>query len=157
MPRLTVTISEEHERILEEKSDVAGAYKSKGEVVRECIESHDRVEDLANQVACLEAEVNMLREQREKLKQKSARVEELEEKLWELQMDYQELIHEEQSKSNVNKEQTVDPRPEAGRKLMFEEKEDDSSVFIDEELAYKRSGVGTRLKSAILGGPNRNR
>jgi len=134
MPRLTITISEEHERILEEKS-AHGTYRSKDEVVRECIESHDRVEDLANQVACLEAEVEMLREQREQLQQKAARVEELEDKLWDLQMEYQELIHGEQSDSE----------------------EEEQGVIIDDELAYKQPGVGTRLKSAIFGGADRNR
>jgi predicted nucleic acid-binding Zn-ribbon protein len=135
MPRLTVTISEEHEQILEAKSDVGAAYRSKSEVVRECIESHDRVEDLANQVSCLEAEVEMLRDQREELKQKAARVEELEDKLWDLQMEYQELIHEQQS----------------------EGPETPAEPTVDEEMPVQSAGVGTRLKSAIFGGPDSNR
>lgn len=139
MPRLTVTISEEHERILEEKSDVGSAYRSKSEVVRECIESHDRVEELANQVACLEAEVEMLRDQRAELQQKAARVEQLEDKLWDLQMEYQELIHEQQSSDGPQ----IDGTP--------------SEPSVDDEIPVRSAGVGTRLKSAIFGGPDSNR
>ncbi|MEF8821179.1 MAG: hypothetical protein V5A52_02785 [Halovenus sp.] len=139
MPRLTVTISEEHEQILEEKSDVGAAYRSKSEVVRECIESHDRVEELANQVSCLEAEVEMLRDQREELKEKAARVEQLEDKLWDLQMEYQELIHEQQSGDGPQ----VDGTP--------------TEPSVDDEIPVQPSGVGTRLKSAIFGGPDSNR
>ena len=138
MPRLTVTISEEHEQILEAKSDVGAAYRSKSEVVRECIESHDRVEELANQVSCLEAEVEMLRDQREELKEKAARVEQLENKLWDLQMEYQELIHEQQSGDGPQVDTPAEPS-------------------VDDEIPVQPSGVGTRLKSAIFGGPDGNR
>jgi Arc/MetJ-type ribon-helix-helix transcriptional regulator len=134
MPRLTVTISEEHEQILEERSDVGAAYRSKSEVVRECIESYERVEELSNQLSCLEAEVETLRDQREQLQQKAARVDELEEKLWDLQMEYQELIHEEQSGGGVEGTPTV-----------------------DEEIAVQRPGLGQRLRAALFGDPDGNR
>jgi Arc/MetJ-type ribon-helix-helix transcriptional regulator len=101
MPRLTVTISDEHERILEEQTDSSEAFRSKSEVVRECIESYERVEELSNQMACLEAEVEMLREQRTELKRKAARVEELEEKLRKLQMEYHTLISEGKSPTEL--------------------------------------------------------
>ena len=139
MPRLTVTISEEHEQILAEKSNHGASYRSKDEVVRQCIESYDRVEELANQVSCLEAEVEMLREQREELKQKAARVDELEDKLWDLQMEYQELIHKEHSADAAQ----IDGTP--------------AEPSVDDEIAVPQPGVGTRLKSAIFGGPDGNR
>ncbi|MFW5974347.1 MAG: hypothetical protein ACOCPZ_03080 [Natrialbaceae archaeon] len=101
MPRLTVTISDEHERILEEQADANEAFRSKSEVVRECIESYERVEALSNQMACLEAEVDMLRDQRTELKRKAARVEELEEKLRGLQMEYHTLISEGKSPTEL--------------------------------------------------------
>lgn len=101
MPRLTVTISDEHERILEEQTDSSEAFRSKSEVVRECIESYERVEALSNQMSCLEAEVEMLREQRTELKRKAARVEELEEKLRKLQMEYHTLISEGKSPTEL--------------------------------------------------------
>jgi predicted nucleic acid-binding Zn-ribbon protein len=130
MPRLTVTISDEHERILEEKSDVGEAYRSKSEVVRECIEAHERVEDLSQQVACLEAEVEGLREQREQLRTKAARVEQLEAELRDLQAEYQQLI---------------------------QESDDADEPDIDEEFTYQSPSLGSRLKSTLFGGPDRNR
>jgi len=139
MPRLTVTISEEHEQILEARSDVGAPYRSKSEVVRECIESYERVEELSNQLSCLEAEVETLRDRREQLQQKAARVDELEDKLWELQMEYQELIHEEQSGDSPQ----VDGTP--------------SEPTVDEEIAVQRPGVGQRLRAVLFGEPDGNR
>jgi len=132
MPRLTVTISDEHERILAEKSDVGEAYRSKSEVVRECIEAHERVEDLSQQVACLEAEVDTLREQRQQLRTKAARVEQLEQELRELQAEYQQLIEQEQSGGG-------------------------QTPKVDDEFAYQSPSMGTRLKSMLFGGPDGNR
>jgi len=131
MPRLTVTISDEHERILEEKSDVGEAYRSKSEVVRECIEAHERVEELSQQVACLEAEVEGLREQREQLRTKASRVEQLEAELRDLQAEYQQLIQE-----SGDGEEEPD---------------------IDDEFTYQSQSLGSRLKSTLFGGPDGNR
>jgi predicted nucleic acid-binding Zn-ribbon protein len=132
MPRLTVTISDEHERILEEKSDVGEAYRSKSEVVRECIEAHERVEELSQQLACLEAEVDTLREQRKQLRTKAARVEQLEQELRDLQDEYQQLIQEEQGNA-------------------------DPAVDVDDEFTYQSPSMRQRLKSMLFGGPDGNR
>lgn len=142
MPRLTVTISEEHERILEEQSDVGGAYRSKSEVVREAIEAHERVDDLSNQLACLEAEVESLRDQRSQLQQKAQRVEELEDKLWDLQMEYQELIHE----AETDVDTTASERNQA-----------DAGVTIERDLGVNRGGFVSRLKSTLFGTVRGNR
>jgi len=127
MPRLTVTISDEHERILEEKSDVGEAYRSKSEVVRECIEAHERVEDLSQQVGCLEAEVDTLREQRKELRTKAARVEQLEQQLRNLQEEYQHLIEKEGGSSGPD---------------------------VDEEFTYQSPSLGARLKAMFFGDPD---
>lgn len=225
MPRLTVTISDEHERILEEQSDGGEAFRSKSEVVRECIEAYERVEDLSNQMACLEAEVDMLREQREQLKQKAARVDELETKLRKLQMEYHTLISEGKSPTELEPKidttleletetavaedgsekieatqpkavtesvepvetttagsenaettaETVETSP--GRKTAVSRSgttenrsgtpvnrsestagnANSGGVEIDEELLYQSPGVGSRLKSALFGGPGSSR
>lgn len=218
MPRLTVTISDEHERILEDQSDGGEAFRSKSEVVRECIEAYERVEDLSNQMACLEAEVDMLREQREQLKRKAARVDELETKLRKLQMEYHTLISEGKSPTELepkieatqpkavtdstepaettptatagskSEETTVSSEapttPESARGATTAETVEASSgkktavsrsgttenrsestagnassggVEIDEELLYQSPGVGSRLKSALFGGPGGSR
>lgn len=114
MPRLTVTISDDHEEILERQSDVGEAYRSKSEVIRECIEAFERVEDLSEQLACLEAEVEMLRDQRAQLKQKAARVDELEGKLRQLQAAYHQAIDEGHSPQELDRVETdLDPEPSA--------------------------------------------
>ena len=248
MPRLTVTISDEHERILERQADGGGAYRSKSEVVRECIEAHQRVEDLSEQLACLEAEVELLRDQRDTLKQKAARVDELESQLRQLQTAYHQaisegkspqelepitdqpiepgpsaeaLIEEAESTPSDTTQTTVEPSPEpqaieaaepvesstaesesatktvgsvdpdttaeptpepaattakpgdsvtksapaattaasAGSARSTEQAESatDGGVEIDEELLYQSPGVGSRLKSALFGGPGGSR
>ncbi len=114
MPRLTVTISDEHEEILQQKSDVGEAYRSKSEVIRECIESFERVEALSEQLACLEAEVEMLRDQRAQLKQKAARVDELEGKLRQLQAAYHQAIDEGHSPQELESVETdIETEPSA--------------------------------------------
>ncbi|MFT4946654.1 MAG: Arc/MetJ-type ribon-helix-helix transcriptional regulator [Natronomonas sp.] len=115
MPRLTVTISDEHERILERQADSGEAYRSKSEVIRECIEAHERVEQLSEQLACLEAEVELLRDQRATLKEKAARVDELESQLRQLQTAYHRAISEGKSPQELEPitEQPIEPGPSA--------------------------------------------
>jgi Arc/MetJ-type ribon-helix-helix transcriptional regulator len=133
MPRLTVTISDEHERILEEQTDSSEAFRSKSEVVRECIESYERVEELSNQMACLEAEVEMLREQRTELKRKAARVEELEEKLRKLQMEYHTLISEGKSPTELEPKLDTTLEIEPGPAVPKEESEPAESAAATEQ------------------------
>jgi type II secretory pathway pseudopilin PulG len=110
-----VTISDEHEQILERQADGGEAYRSKSEVIRECIEAHERVEELSDQLACLEAEVELLRDQRATLKEKAARVDELESQLRQLQTAYHRAISEGKSPQELEPmaEQTVDSGPSA--------------------------------------------
>ncbi|MXR50183.1 hypothetical protein GRX03_00975 [Halovenus sp. WSH3] len=133
MPRLTVTISDEHERILERQSDVGEAYRSKSEVIRECIEAHERVEELSEQLACLEAEVELLRDQRAKLKEKAARVDELESQLRQLQAAYHRAISEGRSPQELEPmaELSVDSGPSA--QALIEEAESPSETPTIEE------------------------
>jgi Arc/MetJ-type ribon-helix-helix transcriptional regulator len=235
MPRLTVTLSDEHEQILERQADSGEAYRSKSEVIRECIEAHERVEDLSDQLASLEAEVELLRDQRATLKEKAARVDELESQLRQLQTAYHQAISEGKSPQELEPmaEQTVESGPSA--EALIEEAESravepsqpeaieaadpvessavskptetktvgsadpattdagetatnsstpnshrktpsgtanaagatdadgrsesatDGGVEIDEELLYQSPSVGSRLKSALFGGPGGSR
>ena len=65
MPRLTVTITEEQEELLEELSSDSGEYESKSEAVRNLIQRGERVDELEQKVERLEREKRMLVEQRE--------------------------------------------------------------------------------------------
>lgn len=125
MPRLTVTISDEHEEILQRQADVGEAYRSKSEVIRECIEAFERVDELSEQLACLEAEVEMLRDQRTQLKQKAARVDELEGKLRQLQAAYHQAIDEGRSPQELEPVET-DLETEPSAAALIEEAESDT-------------------------------
>lgn len=149
MPRLTVTISDEHERILEEQTDSSEAFRSKSEVVRECIESYERVEELSNQMACLEAEVEMLREQRSELKRKAARVEELEEKLRKLQMEYHTLISE--GKSPTELEPKLDTTLEIEPGPAVSEEDSDAAATGTTDATVKATGT-TDATAEVTGG-----
>ena len=69
VPRLTVTIDEDHEEILEAKSGDGGPYESKSEAVRMFIEeyetTHERIEELERTVDRLRNEKQAIIEQRE--------------------------------------------------------------------------------------------
>lgn len=84
MPRLTVTIDEEHEEILAEKSGDDGPYESKSEAVRMFIEKYEaaqeRVEELEQEVERLRNEKRLILEDRDE-KQELARYVE-EEQTW---------------------------------------------------------------------------
>lgn len=64
MPRLTITITEEQEEILESKSGDDGEYESKSEVVRFFIENGERIEELEQEIERLTRERRQLLEQR---------------------------------------------------------------------------------------------
>jgi len=141
MPRLTVTISDEHERILERQADGGEAYRSKSEVIRECIEAHERVEELSEQLARLEAEVELLRDQRAELTEKAVRIDELESRLRRLQTAYHRAISEGRSPREL--EPIVETPPESSQSVraLIEEAESAAteSTTIEETTAQPQA------------------
>lgn len=65
MPRVTATVSDEQNEWLEEKSGDSGEYTSKSEVLRECINRYEEVEDLQMKVNRLQNEKETLIRQKE--------------------------------------------------------------------------------------------
>lgn len=65
MGRLTVSLTDEEEEIIEEKVGDGGEYESKSEFVRMCIQDHTRVEDLEREVERLQNEKRTLLAERE--------------------------------------------------------------------------------------------
>jgi Arc/MetJ-type ribon-helix-helix transcriptional regulator len=76
MSRLTVSLTEEEEKIIDEKVGDGGEYESKSEFVRDCIQNHTEVEELEQQVERLEREKRMILEQREEANEIKRYVEE---------------------------------------------------------------------------------
>lgn len=60
MPRVTATVSEDQNAWLNTKSGDSGEYESKSEVIRECINRYERVEDLQTKVDRLQNEKEAL-------------------------------------------------------------------------------------------------
>jgi Arc/MetJ-type ribon-helix-helix transcriptional regulator len=65
MSRLTVSLNDAEEAIIDEKVGDDAEYDSKSEFVRNCIQAHTEVEELEQQVERLEREKRMILEQRE--------------------------------------------------------------------------------------------
>lgn len=65
MTRLTISLDEETEEIIEENVGNSEAYESKSEFVRNCIQAHTEVEQLETRVERLQNEKRMLLEQKD--------------------------------------------------------------------------------------------
>lgn len=65
MSRLTISLTDEEEEIIEEKVGDDGEYESKSEFVRNCIQAHTEIEDLERDVERLQNEKRLILEQRE--------------------------------------------------------------------------------------------
>jgi Arc/MetJ-type ribon-helix-helix transcriptional regulator len=65
MSRLTISLTDEEEEIIEEKVGDDGEYESKSEFVRNCIQAHTEVEDLEQENERLRNEKRLILEQRE--------------------------------------------------------------------------------------------
>jgi Arc/MetJ-type ribon-helix-helix transcriptional regulator len=65
MSRLTISLTDEEEEIIEEKVGDDGEYESKSEFVRNCIQAHTEVEDLERDVERLQNEKRLILNQRE--------------------------------------------------------------------------------------------
>lgn len=65
MPRLTITVTDEQAALLEELSGDGGQYESKSAVVRDFIQTGERVDELEREVERLNRERRQLLEQRE--------------------------------------------------------------------------------------------
>jgi Arc/MetJ-type ribon-helix-helix transcriptional regulator len=75
MARLTVSLNDETEEIVEEKVGDNGEYESKSEFVRDCIQAHTRVEDLEKTIERLEREKQMILQERDEKKELARYVE----------------------------------------------------------------------------------
>jgi Arc/MetJ-type ribon-helix-helix transcriptional regulator len=76
MGRLTVSLTDEEEEIIDEKVGDDGEYESKSEFVRNCIQAHNEVADLEQTIERLQREKGMILEQREEHSQLQRDVEE---------------------------------------------------------------------------------
>jgi len=65
MPRLTVTVDEEHAAVIEELSSDDGEYASKSEAMRACIQAYERVAELETENDRLRREKRAVIEQRD--------------------------------------------------------------------------------------------
>lgn len=65
MGRLTISLDEDTEAIVEENIGDGSEYESKSEFVRECIRDHTRVQELEAEVERMENEKRLILEQRE--------------------------------------------------------------------------------------------
>ena len=65
MPRLTVTVDEDHAALIDELSNEDGQYASKSEAVRECIQAYERVDELEVENDRLRREKRAVIEQRD--------------------------------------------------------------------------------------------
>lgn len=65
MPRLTVTVDEEHVAVIEELSNDSGEYASKSEAMRACIQAYERVAELEVENDRLRREKRAVIEQRD--------------------------------------------------------------------------------------------
>lgn len=65
MGRLTVSLTEEEEQIIEEKVGDGDEYESKSEFVRMCIRTHTEIDDLERDLDRLKNEKRMLLAERE--------------------------------------------------------------------------------------------
>ena len=65
MPRLTVTVDEEHAAVIEELSNDSGEYASKSEAMRACIQAYERVAELETENDRLRREKRAVIEQRD--------------------------------------------------------------------------------------------
>jgi Arc/MetJ-type ribon-helix-helix transcriptional regulator len=65
MARLTVSLNEEEEEIIEDKVGDDGEYESKSEFVRMCIQDHNRNDELETEVDRLRNQKQLILEQRE--------------------------------------------------------------------------------------------
>lgn len=65
MTRLTISLTDKEEAIIEENVGDSEAYESKSEFVRNCIQAHNEIEDLEREVERLQNEKRLILEQRE--------------------------------------------------------------------------------------------
>jgi Arc/MetJ-type ribon-helix-helix transcriptional regulator len=65
MSRLTISLTDEEEEIIEEKVGDGSEYESKSEFVRKCIQAHTKIEDLERDIERLQNEKRLILEQRE--------------------------------------------------------------------------------------------
>lgn len=65
MSRITVSLTDQEEEIIEQNVGDDGEYESKSEFVRDCIQAHIEVEELQRDVERLQNEKRLILEQRE--------------------------------------------------------------------------------------------
>jgi Arc/MetJ-type ribon-helix-helix transcriptional regulator len=94
MGRTTVSLDEETQEIIDEKSGDGGEYESVSAFVRDCIQRYEEIETLEETVDDLEEEVSSLREERDQLKDQADRVDDLEKTIERLRNEKQTLVEQ---------------------------------------------------------------
>lgn len=101
MPRITVTISDELDEVLEDKSGDEGEFGSKSEMMRYLAEHGRDAEELQQRVDELEDELEAVREQRDQLQERVGDLDDLERKVERLQNEKRMLLAEREEKAEL--------------------------------------------------------
>lgn len=132
MGRVTISIGEEEEAILDEKVENSGEYESKSAFVRECIRSYESRMEACERVEELEADLAAVREERDRLEDQADRVAELETEVERLHRERRQLLEERDEKKElaryVEDERTAQER-------------------------WRQAGIVTKTKWKLLGMP----
>jgi Arc/MetJ-type ribon-helix-helix transcriptional regulator len=97
MTRLTVSLDEETEEIIEENVGDGSAYESKSEFVRNCIQAHTRVEEIEREVNTLQDRLETREKRIDQLEQQLTRRSQIEEQVEEVALE----LREQREKSNA--------------------------------------------------------
>jgi Arc/MetJ-type ribon-helix-helix transcriptional regulator len=114
MSRLTVSLTEREEEIIDENVGDGGAYESQSAFVRDCVKSYEQSEDLQERVDELEGDLEDRREQIEELQEQASRVEDLETKVERLENEKRMILEQREENAElvryVEQERTVEQR-----------------------------------------------
>lgn len=75
MPRVTVSVSDDQEAFIEEKSGDNGTYESKSAFMRECLNRYERVDELEAQVSDLRNQLQAVNRREDDMNELTAYVE----------------------------------------------------------------------------------
>lgn len=96
MSRLTATLQDEEERIVEENTGDGTEFSSKSEFVRRCIQSYERVQQV-------EADLEDARDEIEDLRRRAERVDDLEREVERLKNEKQALIEDRDERQELRR------------------------------------------------------
>jgi Arc/MetJ-type ribon-helix-helix transcriptional regulator len=101
MNRLTVSLTEHEEKIIDENVGDSGEYESQSEFVRGCVRSYERAAELEQRVEELEADLEARCEQVEDLQERADRVEELETQVERLENEKRMILEQREEKAEL--------------------------------------------------------